>query len=73
MRKPTIAGMHLWSVQVEFSSYLNRKQSRTLIIATRRHVLLDAQRKATTYLKANRSDYPKAQITGIQNGGHVDA
>lgn len=72
-KKLAVAGMYLWDVQIEFNNYLNSKGHRTLIVATRRHRLSDAQKKATSYLKAHRSEYPKAQVTGIQNGGCIDA
>ena len=73
MKKLTVAGMYLWNVQIEWNGYLNRKERQTLIVATRRNVMAEAQKKATTFLKTNRDIYPKARIAAIQDAGTVDA
>lgn len=72
MKKLTVAGMFLWSVDIEFDGWPGRTQ-RTLTIATRRNTLTEAQKKALSYLSAFRYDFPKVKITGIQCRGSIDA
>lgn len=72
MKKPTIAGMFLWDVEIEYDGHTS-KADRTLIIATRRNSITEAQRKATGHLRGFRYDYPKGKITGITYRGFIDA
>lgn len=71
-KKPTIAGMFLWEVDIEYDGWTSTAH-RTLIIATRHKTLNEAQRKAQAHLKAFRWDYPKSKITGIKRRGFIDA
>lgn len=74
-KKPTIAGMFLWDVEIEYQGdgYLNRKDRRTLKIATRHKTITEAQKKTKAHLRAFRYDYPQAKIVGIAYDGFVDA
>lgn len=74
-KKLLIAGMFLWNVQIEYTgdTYLNRKENRTLKIATRHKTIAEAQKKAAAHLKAFRYDYPKGKIIGVEYDGWIDA
>ena len=72
MKKQTIAGMFLWEVEIEYDGFTSTAH-RTLIIATRRKALHEAQKKAAAHLKAFRYDYPKSKIVGVQQRGFIDA
>lgn len=72
MKKPTIAGMFLWEVEIEYDGWV-RIEDKTITVATRGKTLLQAQRKTESYLKAFRYDYPKAKITGIRYRGMIHA
>lgn len=74
-KKLTIAGMFLWDVEIEYKSdgYLNRKDRRTLKIATRHKTIREAQKKANGHLRALRYDYPQAKIVGVVYDGFIDA
>jgi len=65
-----IAGMFLWNVAIEYDGW-TRTEDKTLIIATRRRLLTDAQKKAQKHLKAFRYDYPKWKIVGIDYHGII--
>lgn len=71
-KRLVIAGMFLWEVEIEYDGWTSTAH-RTLIIATRRKVLNEAQKKAQAHLKAFRWDYPKSKITGIRQRGFIDA
>lgn len=75
MKKPIIAGMFLWNVQIEYTGdgYLNRKDQRTLKIATRHKTIAEAQKKTASHLRSLRYDYPKARVIGIDYDGFIDA
>lgn len=70
--KQHIAGMFLWSVSIEYDGW-TRTEQKSLIIATRRRNLVDAQKKTLAHLKVFRYDYPKAKITGIDYHGIIHA
>lgn len=72
MKKPTIAGMFLWEVDIEYDGFTSTAH-RTLIIATRRNTLTEAQKKAASHLRAFRYDYPKHKIVGVRQRGFIDA
>jgi hypothetical protein len=72
MKKPTIAGMFLWDVEIKYDGWTSMI-GKTLIIATRQNSLTEAQKKATGHLKAFRYDYPKSKIVGITHRGFIDA
>lgn len=74
-RKPTIAGMFLWDVEIEYKSdgYLNRKDRRTLKIATRHRTITEAQKRTKVHLRTLRYDYPQAKIVGVVYDGFIDA
>lgn len=75
-KKLTIAGMFLWNIQIEYVSdvgFLNRKENRTLKIATRHKTIAEAQKKAASHLRAFRYDYPKGKIIGVEFDGFIDA
>ena len=68
----SIAGMFLWNVAIEYDGW-TRIEDKNLIIATRRKLLTDAQKKAQAHLRSSRYDYPKAKIVGIEYHGIIHA
>lgn len=74
-KKLTIAGMCLWDVDIEYDGFASftGPTMRTLVIATRRKAMLEAQKKTTAHLKAFRYDYPKAKVVGMRYRGFIDA
>lgn len=74
----TLYGVRLWSVAIEYSYKLDAGRdtitsTAKLWITTARESLPMATKKATTFLKHNRSKYPKAKITAITAKGFIDA
>lgn len=71
-KKLTIAGMFVWNVSTEYDGW-TRTENKTIMVATRRRALTEAQRKAASHLRAFRYDYPKARIVGIEYNGLIHA
>lgn len=71
-KKLTIAGMFVWNVSIEYDGW-TRTENKTIMVATRRRTLIDAQKKAASHLRAFRYDYPKARIVGIEYDGLIHA
>lgn len=70
--KNKIAGLHLYSVRVVYTSFRDPR-SVSLWITTSKESIAQAKNKAETFLRNNRADFQKPKIKTIDYHGTIDA
>lgn len=72
-KKPTVAGMYLWEVEVEYDRWPGGKTSSTVRVLTRTVSVTLAIQKAQAYVRHNRYDFPGWKIIGAARQGQIQA